>query len=697
MNLRAGCTLFFLAAVAVSSRAECTAQLAHGPVKIRPHGPLSLPPPGPLVCARNETCSFQVVITATRRGCRVEGVRLSEFTSAAGRLAPPITVYRQALLNVFFRSNEQGDIGEWPDALIPAADPEFAETRNAFPVYAALLSRAYKRYRLRGGHTLPAASAGGLAVAGGNYSGALDKRIQIEIVQGGAVGRATYVWWSDPGPGMRSAPRTTSFKPEALEDGLTIAFDGRGHSDDFVTGDQFWVFAGPARRLAFWVDVSVPADAAAGLFSSTVEVSVADSRPQRLPVELRVADFALDSTSSLPTHFGANWRSIARAHFGNAPGQREPPDASTLEMGRLYARAALRNSITLEGGKEFAPVYSFSADGRLLPADYSAYDRAVGDFLDGRGTPGGARWTSLRLPDFAAHAPAQRIEIIRDFARHARERGWLERLFALLFDEPRTAEQFAELRRNAEMLRAAGPSITRLASTDLNPALEGLVQRWAPVVNHLAPRSLTPREAWRNRHFPRRAAYESRLRAGDSLWWYHSCLSHGCSETGRSPGNDNWPTMVVDSSAAANRVFGFLTAVNYSIGGMLYWDVAFAHARSTEMPGPGVDVWDGVYYFGGNGDGSLFYPGRPEQIGGTRHIPIESLRLKFVRDSLVDAEYARLLEQAGEGEFLRREVSRVIQKAYVWDADPQAWLDLRARLAERIEHTRRRPSVPPVR
>ena len=39
------------------------------------------------------------------------------------------------------------------------------------------------------------------------------------------------------------------------------------------------------------------------------------------------------------------------------------------------------------------------------------------------------------------------------------------------------------------------------------------------------------------------------------------------------------------------------------------------------------DPWKSVYAFGGNGDGTLFYPGTPERIGGRTHIPVESLRI----------------------------------------------------------------------
>ena len=48
--------------------------------------------------------------------------------------------------------------------------------------------------------------------------------------------------------------------------------------------------------------------------------------------------------------------------------------------------------------------------------------------------------------------------------------------------------------------------------------------------------------------------------------------------------------------------------------------------------------------YGGNGDGYMLYPGTPDRIGGKTCVPIESVRLKHVRDGYEDFEYLRLLE-----------------------------------------------------
>ena len=42
---------------------------------------------------------------------------------------------------------------------------------------------------------------------------------------------------------------------------------------------------------------------------------------------------------------------------------------------------------------------------------------------------------------------------------------------------------------------------------------------------------------------------------------------------------------------------------------------------------------------GSNGYGNLLYPGRPDKIGGSTHIPVASLRLLMIREGQEDFEW----------------------------------------------------------
>src|SRR5262249_15646217 len=46
---------------------------------------------------------------------------------------PAPRLYRAALYQVLYASNQEGAAGEWPDPLVPDVDGYVGETRNAFP------------------------------------------------------------------------------------------------------------------------------------------------------------------------------------------------------------------------------------------------------------------------------------------------------------------------------------------------------------------------------------------------------------------------------------------------------------------------------------------------------------------------------------------------------------------------------------
>ena len=91
------------------------------------------------------------------------------------------------------------------------------------------------------------------------------------------------------------------------------------------------------------------------------------------------------------------------------------------------------------------------------------------------------------------------------------------------------------------------------------------------------------------------------------------------------------------------------------------------------------------YYFGGNGDGTLFYPGTPAKIGGTSHIPIASLRMKMIREGMEDYEYFKALADAGDATMADTEAAGLSPKAYQNMTDPAQIDAARHRIALRIE------------
>jgi hypothetical protein len=150
-----------------------------------------------------------------------------------------------------------------------------------------------------------------------------------------------------------------------------------------------------------------------------------------------------------------------------------------------------------------------------------------------------------------------------------------------------------------------------------------------------------------------RGDYDSSiLTPGKELWWYHACGNHGCGDSCET----EMVTPMADLPNTSSRLFEWLTyryqinsdvnpATAYPTAGPqteLYYEVTYAYDQWNGTAA--TDPWTKIDYFTGVGDGTLFYPGRPDAIGGTHHIPVASIRLNMLREANEDYEYLLLAE-----------------------------------------------------
>jgi hypothetical protein len=225
------------------------------------------------------------------------------------------------------------------------------------------------------------------------------------------------------------------------------------------------------------------------------------------------------------------------------------------------------------------------------------------------------------------------------------------------------------LRRRARLARAAG--IRVFATVVPSAPLAGAVDEFAPNLSLVEDGPRRPERV---------------------TWSYASCLSHGCAEIPASGPQRasmlrefaGWPGYEIDRPGAAARAVPLL-GVRRGLGGELYYDMLQAWTG---------DPWSDVRAFAGNGDGTLLYPGRPEALGGTRPFPVESIRLKIIRDAIEDAELVHLARAAGEGRLAERLVARLVPTARGWERRAEPWLAARRilgdALARRTPRTARR-------
>src|ERR1700722_11581535 len=136
--------------------------------------------------------------------------------------------------------------------------------------------------------------------------------------------------------------------------------------------------------------------------------------------------------------------------------------------------------------------------------------------------------------------------------------------------------------------------------------------------------------------------------------------------------------MFIDQPAISNRMMQWMDFA-YQVSAELYYDTTYAMSQSAQ------DAWTTQYEFGNNGDGSIWYPGKPSLIGGTHDIPIESLRMKMLREGMQDYEYLRMLAALGDGTFAQTELAKVVTAANSFDADPAVLEQARLDMATEIE------------
>ncbi|WP_416900135.1 MAG: hypothetical protein ACMVY4_10700 [Minwuia sp.] len=216
-----------------------------------------------------------------------------------------------------------------------------------------------------------------------------------------------------------------------------------------------------------------------------------------------------------------------------------------------------------------------------------------------------------RYPDPAAYLKA--------LQRTVEIEGLKGRAWVYAADEPADLDALAETLGN---YRRLAPDVRVLVTTDRDPRLEGLVDTYAPVFNRLVS----------GRH-PGFGDY-----ADIGLWTYLSCMG-SCGphraeapEAERSPGPATGiADLLIDRPA--RRLFRFFRQIDGRVDGLLYYE-AIESYRLVPM---GVDIFRDTWNFGGNGDGLLVFPGRPGEFGGSRHGPLPSLRLKFLRHALQSA------------------------------------------------------------
>src|SRR6266568_1623320 len=468
-------------------------------------------------------------------------------------------------------------------------------------------------------------SASAVPLAGAELSAARNEYEAFQIAVAGPLSAVSATATPFTGPAELAAPRLfreaiiTLGNPSG-PDGATGPFPDALIPDiDDVVGEKrnafpFDVPAGEARAL--WVEAFVPRDAPAGRYTAQVTVRATGQAELTIPISLTVWSFTLPSTSSLKSHFGLYYGDLPTAHGVSG-------DAFSTLRAR-YTQLGLDHRISL----------SNIDDGN---GDLDHYAAFYGPLFDGLAPTRleGARLTSAQYAGPATSAGHAQ------WAAFFNGQVLFDRLFDYTCDEPDSSRcTWSQLQSRAALVKAGDPDFRVLTTATITEANQqgaaGTIDLIVPVLNYMQDKSGTYAGE-------QRAAYDAFLASGPrkELWMYQSCMSHGCG--GTSEYFRGWASYAIDASALRHRAMEWLS-FRFDVTGELYYEATQAYDYAE-----GRDPWTNQWAYGGNGDGTLLYPGTPAAIGGQTHIPVASLRLKMIREGMEDYEYLKLVTDLGDG------------------------------------------------
>ncbi len=412
---------------------------------------------------------------------------------------------------------------------------------------------------------------------------------------------------------------------------------------------------------AFWVELHVPTGQAPGTYAGTVAVTTTGTTAT-LSVTVRVRAFEIPSTSSLPSAYGMGWDGPCVGHFGGY-GPPNCTDPQLEVLNGLYARDALNHRITISMLVYAPPVQNGQGS-------FTNFDSLYGPFLQGDALTGqdqlqGARVTALQ------YVGDQSSASYAAWATHFKAQGWFDRLFDYTCDEPPRGCAWSDIANRAAIVHAGDPDFRTLVTTSVAQAQQNgvfsSIDILVPIINEMYDPSAGSQ----------RASYDSFLSAPNRLLWlYQACEPSSTCSSGNVGGQPGWPTVFIDEPAITNRIMQWMDFA-YQVQAELYYETTYAMETQ--------DAWQSQYEFGNNGDGSFFYPGKPSVIGGTHDIPIESFRLKMLREGMQDYEYLTRLAQLGDGAFAQAELGKVVTAANSFTSDPAVLEQARFDMAGEIE------------
>ncbi len=401
-----------------------------------------------------------------------------------------------------------------------------------------------------------------------------------------------------------------------------------------------------------WVDVQIPKDAAPGVYNGTFSVRAQGTERATIPVRVTVWDFTLPAGPTHENHFG-NFSYVARYYKLEESSEKY----RLLEDRYIAAMAAHRLNPPLP--RQLLP--KVADDGAVVFDE--ATDRQLTEFVERYHV------TNFEVPrapfrDLLTTGRAKAIRYYEWWYAYLQKKGWAERAYLYMLDEPNTKEAYDQVRQLGALVHEGAPKLRCLVVEQTytqNPewgTLDEAVDIWCPLFAFMDEASIKRVQS-----------------TGDAVWSYTALCQRAPSSHPdyEKVKNDNPPYWQIDFPVLSYRIAPWLNR-RYGVTGLLYWTtVCWSSPQRNPWDSPGFRV-------NFNGEGMLFYPGEDAGVEG----PITTIRLKNLRDGMEDYEYFTLLEKRKGKEAVDEIVRAAVPTWGTWDQDPYHLLKLRERLAQAI-------------
>lgn len=431
--------------------------------------------------------------------------------------------------------------------------------------------------------------------------------------------------------------------------------------------DAFPVSVAQGRNASAWIDVTVPAGQPSGWYLGQVTVKSNGQPIATMPILLKLWQVDLPPTATLRTNFGLSWNGACVQEYGGYAGCGKAVNGTDDEgveyFHELYARFALDHRVSL------ADVVYSGPPGD----DWTHFDAVYAPLFDGTAKTrlAGAKMTTIDYVGGASDTAA-----MARWAAHFKAKGWMDRLAYYHCDEPASGNgcTFAQALAEESAVHGVDPAFRTILTANIDDVTKnGLldaVDVITPIVEEMQPHGGASQR-------PKYDAFLARS-AEKRLYWYQSCDEHeSCSPSGMpGPASATWPSYMADATPMRNRVFQWM-AWMFDVSGELYYATDLCFQQTCDGQ---TDPLKSIYAFSGNGDGTLFYPGRVATIGGAHHVPLSSIRFELIREGLEDYE---LLAQS-DRTFAATVVKGAISSADTFSADPGTLMGARETLGDRL-------------